>query len=472
MSRAIRFLCIVVLLVFAFGGKCDGHLMESLSGMWYDGTRLVVVISVDGLQPYDIENYMSSLGNEGFRWIVDHASYKSESEELMYNNRSVSAYYATFMSGRMPCEHGITGEKLYSLLDGDVISCIEDARYGGIGTAETVSPRLLEVRTIADDVKERYPFSKIYAIAKRANSAVMLGGHLATGAVWLNDEGRWCTSKYYEKGLPLWSVEADSNSYVKGMVGRQWTMKNPIRTYRYYAKGFRTWNNDYPVIKELKTVEDVINCPVINDFITETAIRAIREDRLGTEAMIDMLMIEYSIIYPGYDGGRCAETEDAMMRLDEGLKKLINAINISVGLNNAIIVLTAPPFEKHHTSFREKKPMKQFNGDRAMALLNSYLMALYGQGRWVERYYDGGIFLNHKLISDQGLMLRDVAQKVADFMTEFDAVLRATAAVERGGCDEFHIKMANSLYKQRTGDVVLSFESEDRRYVPLYIVHQ
>ena len=49
--------------------------------------------------------------------------------------------------------------------------------------------------------------------------------------------------------------------------------------------------------------------------------------------------------------------------------------------------------------------MENFTLKRCAALLNMYLMALYGQGQYVETYYDRQIYLNHKLIEERKLNL-------------------------------------------------------------------
>ena len=53
-------------------------------------------------------------------------------------------------------------------------------------------------------------------------------------------------------------------------------------------------------------------------------------------------------------------------------------------------------------------PTGTFSVTRASALLNMYLMAVYGQGQYVETYYDRQIYLNHKLIEEKKLDLTEV----------------------------------------------------------------
>jgi hypothetical protein len=60
--------------------------------------------------------------------------------------------------------------------------------------------------------------------------------------------------------------------------------------------------------------------------------------------------------------------------------------------------------------------------NRCAALLNMYLVALYGEGQYVETYGDQEIFLNHKLIEKKELNLTDIMNRCAEFLVQFSGV--------------------------------------------------
>lgn len=422
--------------------------------------RLVVIISISGLRPYDLETYSSSMGDNGFKKLVEQSAYYNPNSICNYMSTSPASFYATMTTGATPNMHGIVGTKFYSMVDNGVISCIDDARYAGINTNASVSPRLIGANTITDQLKTLYPNSKIYTISSYPESAIVMGGHLGDAAVWI-DTARmeYATSTYYTMGLPAWAMQANTNRYLRNAMATPWQPSYNITLYHYPAMTRNFWNNEKPTFLDISKAENFMMSPMVNEQITKLAIRAIRDDLLGTDESPDMVMLEYTLNTP-FGTTRSAEVEDAFVRLDKDLTSLLNAIDISVGLDNTMIVLTAPPTTAESIS-HDRLPHPEFNNERAMALLNSYLMALYGQGQWVSTYYNRQIYLNHTLIDNMSIPLNEIQDKVAAFMLEFTTIQTATAAhtlalpSSANGLD-ITSRMANSLYKHRSGDVILT----------------
>ncbi len=443
--------------------------------------RLLIYVSIDGLNPYEIESYSGSLEKDGIVKFTTKANCYNPKVLCNYITSSPAAFYATVMTGMTPNMHGIVGSRFHSTADNSEINCVEDPRYEGINTKETVSPRLLQARTIADNLKIAYPNSKVYSIATTAESAIMMGGHLANGAVWFNqDSAMWCTSNFYDNGLPTWATDRRE---INKHLGEPWKPMRAISTYRFQARSKNTWNKEEPVFGQIAGGKELVNSPLINEVITRMAIKAIRSELLGTDESPDMLMIEYTLKTPYLGTEKCAETEDAMMRLDQEFRELTDAIDLSVGLNNTVIIVTGTPARSTEKAenISKKLPRMTFNSERAMALLNAYLMAIYGQGRWVERYKDGQVYLNHQLIDNQNISYKEIEEKTAQFLTEFSTVLTATATnglnVLATGNGGYLDRLANTIYKHRSGDVVVTLlpgvteegKNETINFQPIYV---
>ena len=88
------------------------------------------------------------------------------------------------------------------------------------------------------------------------------------------------------------------------------------------------------------------------------------------------------------------------MRLDRTLGELLDVINITVGLHNSVIVVTANHQEHRNREYLSQMriPTGNFNPYRTVAILNSFLMAVYGHGRWIDVYYARQLYFNKKLI--------------------------------------------------------------------------
>jgi len=95
-----------------------------------------------------------------------------------------------------------------------------------------------------------------------------------------------------------------------------------------------------------------------------------------------------------------------------------------------------------------------------MALLSTYLMAVYGQEKWIEGYYAKNIYLNKKKIEDKKINFRDMQQNIAEFMLEFEGIQAAfpSAQVENtGGNGNSTIeRIQNSNSKKSVGDIIIT----------------
>ena len=147
-----------------------------------------------------------------------------------------------------------------------------------------------------------------------------------------------------------------------------------------------------------------------DDFIArfpskDLAIRALRDEKLGTDAFTDFLAVEFSVKLPNEQGNSLlsAEKEDIYLRLDRELRALLEAIEISVGLDNTLVMVAGTAQDPYSTKELASRQIAsgQFNAKRSMALLNAYLMAIYGQGRYISGYYTRQIYLNQALITNK-----------------------------------------------------------------------
>lgn len=428
--------------------------------------RLTVIISINGLDNYEIEAFSKMLEPNGMRKLI--SGVYNPNATCSYMVTSTTTDYASMMTGSTPHYHGIIANKFYSLIDDNIVSCIEDARYEGINTKYMASPRLLQATTLADQIKLNNSQSKVYSIALTAESAIMLGGHLADGAIWFdNANAGICTSTFYDKGLPRWAQKINRDGTIRTTCADNWQPLFSLPSYQYAPQGSYI-NGEKPTFLKFNENDDNYDfmskfrqSPFINDIIKELATRAIRDEQLGTDDATDLLCIEFNAHSPFDSHTLCAENEDLITRLDRNIKSLLDIIEISVGLDNSLIVLTAPHNNPNHTPQSDPRLSSgTFNSRRAMALLNSYLMAIYGQGRWVSGYYDKNISLNKSLIEDEGIKMVEIQNYVAQFMLEFSGVHTAIPAhqIQTAASlpNDMPSRMRNSHFKNRSGDVVFT----------------
>lgn len=431
--------------------------------------KLVVFISVEGLEDEHVATLWNSFGNNGFKRLIGGGTYIPKAN-CNYLTASKITDYATLFTGTVPYYHGITGEKYYNLLEKEAISIIYDSRYRGIATKKTISPTHLIASTIADELwLSKAGQSKIVSLAINAEAAMMMGGHLAQAAVWLdNENGTLCTTNFYEKGLPSWAEKMNIDHTISNYLQQKWTPKQAIENYIFKPCTKKNFNNkwvffdsdDYTTFSQ--QMEFFKQSPAVNSLIEKLAIKALREEKMGNDDITDLLCLQFTVNTPfGSNKTMCLEQEDIYLRLDKELNYLLDAIDISVGMEHTVVVLTTVQEEvkklQMDDQIGKKMPYGQFNANRSMALLNAYLMAIYGQGQWISDYYNCNIYLNQALIESKKIKKQEMETYAAQFLTEFEGVQAVfTSNQIQNTASGVMMKIRNGYHKNVSGDIVFT----------------
>jgi arylsulfatase A-like enzyme len=157
------------------------------------------------------------------------------------------------------------------------------------------------------------------------------------------------------------------------------------------------------------------------------------------------------------------EIEDTYLRLDKEIAHLIDFIETEIGKENVLIFLTADHGVADNPQYLNDMNLNGgvFKQYYALSLLRTYLNATYGEGEWVLGYSEQQVFLNRNLIEDAKLSLKDVQEKVASFMIQFNGVANAVTAYSlqnQNYTDGILNAMQNSYNPKRSGDVLIALE--------------
>jgi len=394
--------------------------------------KLVVIITIDQLRGDYLQYFTPTFGERGFKRLLNEGLVY---HRMQYDFRTVSqsSAIATLHTGAYPFRHGIAADKKYDFERELEVSVVNDTSYIGNYTSDNLSPRALLSSNIADELKiASEGKSDVYSVAPDAQGALLSAGHYANAAFWLDDyNGKWATTTYY-KEIP-WYVDRYNMSEAPGNHSEAlWTpaltachafpyTKNKTPFKYVFNKGDK---NKYLKIKE---------SPLINAEITSFVSKFFEYADLGKRTTPDLLAITYfagSYKDKGYDE-YSYEIQDLYFRLDKEIERLLNLIDGSVGMKNALVVLTSTGyFESTTPSYSNFKPSGEFYPDRCTALLNMYLMAIYGQANWVKGFYNNQIYLNRKYIEDQKIDWSTILQQAADFVSLFTGVQDVTTSNE------------------------------------------
>ena len=443
--------------------------------------RLIVGITVSGMQYDYLSVYWDKYGEKGFRRMATTGTH-CKNARYRYLITDPSSGFATISTGSSPSVHGMVADYWYERLVNRVVYCIEDEQQDAVGGSYgsgSYSPQSLQGRTLGDEfmVKSRFQ-SRSVGISMDPRGAVLMAGHTATGAYWMDPQnGTWITSTFYADSLPRWVQEFNSRTHKDLYLERSWETLLPIAEYTEsmldnndYETGFNgqiTFPYDLDRLSsrgknEPRDYTVLMNTPWGNTYTKDMAIAAIVNMELGKGPATDMIHIGFNAT--SYLADRFStwsvEIQDTYLRLDQDLGHLLEFLDSELGLENVLVYLTAENAmavdPRYLADYRI--PAGFFNYRTSISLLRSYLNAIYGQGDWVSFYYAQQIYLNQQLIEDSRLSLEEFQDRVARFMVQIHGVSNALQSyvLQRNDfTDGIYARIQNSYYQKRSGDVLI-----------------
>ncbi|MCD4710107.1 MAG: alkaline phosphatase family protein [Bacteroidales bacterium] len=442
--------------------------------------KLIVGITVSGMQYDYLSVYWDKFSDGGFRKMATTGA-NCKNARYNYLITDPSAGFASIATGTRPSEHGIVSDYWYRRLSNKIINSIEDqdqTTIGGAYGSGTYSPRALHSRTLSDEMRVKSRFqSRSIGISMAPQAAVLMAGHTASGAYWLDPtHASWVTSSFYKDSLPGWVNEFNEKNYRDLYLERHWETLRPIAEYgesmldnNPYETGINgqvTFPYDLARIssdgKGGKDYSVLMITPWGNTYTKDMAIAAIVNEELGQHEVTDMIHIGFNATkyLANYYSTWSVETQDTYLRLDEDIAHLLEFLDEQLGMENVLVYLTAENALAVDPNYLagSRIPSGFFNYRTTISLLKSYLNAIYGRGEWVTFYYAQQIYLNHQLIEDSNLSLEDVQDRVARFMVQMNGVsnaLQAYVLQQTHFTDGVVHRIQNSYYQKRSGDVIL-----------------
>lgn len=448
-----------------------------------DAPQLVVGITVDQMRSDYIYALQQLFGEKGFNRIMREGVV---CDEVIFDvpilDRAVSA--ATIHSGAIPFYNGIVSEDVFNASTRLENSILHDSGYMGNGTNETLSARALLVSTLSDEIKiVGNGLGRVYSVAPDAATSIIAAGHIANSALWVDDmSGRWVTTTYYTDAPAhiLYPYYAYSPSMCVDTMS--WTPKYKPESYTAlpYLDVAISFNHSFSVADKNRYKKYKTSAKV-NSTVTDVAIDLIKNASLGNRGQLDMINIGYTLA--PYDNGTVQkyglELQDSYVQLDADLARLIDAVDSIVGIDKAVFFITSTGYftgEGREPSFY-KIQSGEFYPNRAISLLNMYLMALYGSGEWVLGFSNNQIYLNRELIKDNALELESVRDKAAQFLIDMEGVqdVYTQQRILLRSTNEHTDRLRRGLSSKYSGDIFIELVpgweivyengSKSRRYI-------
>ncbi len=388
---------------------------------------LVVGIFVEGLTADYVNLLRGNFGKEGFNRFME----QGVTIENVDFGPGIDATAATAMlvTGAAPGVNGIPSGRVWDTeakIDYPIL--LDPAKIGNF-TDETFSPQALRVSTLTDEVRiSDGGLGLVHSVAPDAQVAIILAGHAGNSGFWLNDvNGKWCTSTFY-KDTP---TAITRRNYGVTLSSRLDTMAwEPAQKLDRYPdlpeyKKLYPFRHTFPARERNRFKAFKTSAPG-NREVAAIAVDYIPSLKLGTRGVTDVLNLGFNVspyLY-GREADNRIETMDAYIRLDADIANIVKAVEKGPGMANTLIFIAGTPAPSGGKRDEERWniPSGQFSPRRAISLLNMYLMAIHGNGDYVNGYHNGYFFLNRKLLKDRGINETDFRREAADFLARMSGV--------------------------------------------------
>lgn len=408
--------------------------------------RLVLLVVIDQFRADYVTRFMhrfqparkgAQVG--GFKYLESAGAYFPAAEYDILQSMTAPGH-ATIVTGSYPYLSGIVANRFPTPDRTRMQGVTEDAR-------DEQSPRALSGTTIGDELKNSSPKSRVVSIALKDRASILMGGHRADAALWLDIKTfAWRSSRYYwpSGDPPEWLARLNASLNSKKGAPLTW-QGHKADTGSYESQMF----------------------PVALDWTVQAATQVLDSYQLGKRDVTDFLAVSYSSFdYAGHTWGPYSrEMEDLTVAVDHSLAQLLNAVRARVpgGLKDVMIVLTAdhgiaPSPEWARENKIQAAPIDVLGWrDQLNTALAKKFGALSGGALYVPLAYDFHYFLNRAAIESKGVDIAAVEGFAKNFLSgetgAFAVFTRSDVSARKLPPGMLERQILHSYFDGRSGDI-------------------
>jgi len=469
----VRPLKSLVLAALAFLASCaaTNPLPAPVTG---ERPRLVVVFVIDGLPQRQVVEYWDQLAPDGFKRFLDRGAWFSDAH-YGHAVTETAPGHATILTGAYPHRTGIIANEWRNPVTGAAEYCVGDpsATYIGHKTAllAGTSPRNLKVESLGDVLKRLDARSKVIAVSGKDRGAILPAGKAGTAYIYQGQTGQFASSTYYMKEHPKWVDDFNARKVADSYFHKEWA---PLLAEAAYARSTpdeRAW---YAKGGKLpKTLgagqgkpgplfyDEILASPFGDELTLAFARAAVVGEGLGRDAAPDILIVSLSS-HDYVNHAYTAESRishDHTLYLDRALQDFMNDLDVAVGRDNYLAVLTAdhgfmpaPEFSKSLGRDAGRVASAQM-----VAKVDAGLAKKFGEGRWALGMSANGLVLNRPWMAQKSVDPARVAEEAKRLLLEERGVqaVYTRAELESGsrvGGPGFEA-MRNAFDSERSADL-------------------
>ena len=467
--------------------------------------KLAVLVVFDQMRGDYLARWQHLFGRDGFRRLTTDGAWFTNCH-YPYGVTTTGPGHASILTGTCPDRHGIVNNNWNE--KGSDAYCAADARHAVFPPVPPSfdpktgkpgkpplggSPERLLSETVADVLKQTYgDRAKVFGLSLKDRSAILPTGKRPNGAFWF--DGRLVTSTYYtdrvDRKFPDWAKMFNYPHHADHWFGHDWIRSRPSLDYSRYsspddapgegigAKQGRTFPHkmDGGLQAPGQEYYDALsNSPNGNEMLLNVAKQCIVSERLGRDAVPDLLVVSFSSndLIGHTWGPDSQEVLDVTLRSDALVADFLRFLDAEVGKGEYALALTAdhgicPIPEASQAKGRPAQRVSKFVlQDRAERFLRERFskIEMKEKPNWIEAFSMPWIYLNPRLVQACGSSKEVVHAMLARFLANQPELATAFAREELSrdtpSRNLLHQLMKRSYHPARCGDVCVVLKPLD-----------
>ncbi|MCB0630528.1 MAG: alkaline phosphatase family protein [Saprospiraceae bacterium] len=332
-----------------------------LANKQMESPRLIVFLSVDQMRASYLDRF-SEFYTGGLKRLRDQGLFFDNAHHE-HGVTLTAAGHATLSTGRFPMHHGIIANDFFNRKTQEMEYAVDDPSVKIVGVdqaAPSHSPNNLKVPAIGDWMKKDNRQSKVYGVAFKDRSAILMAGQHPDQAFWFNDiASRFISSSYYGNRYPQWANEIVGRVLMKDEIEHGWykKLKDDSAYERLAGPDDVIFENvrflpEFPHTKtrmagfvrpETREREMLWTTPFGDELTLQFARQLVIHNQLGADEIPDLLAISCSTAdaIGHHFGPDSQEIMDYYLRLDDYLEEFFSFLDERVGQDNYLVVLSA-----------------------------------------------------------------------------------------------------------------------------------
>ncbi len=440
--------------------------------------KLVVGLVIDQMRWDYLYRFSKLYSTGGFKRLLSHG-FSFENTMIPYTPTYTAPGHTCVYTGSVPAIHGIVGNNWFDRNTNSTVYCTDDSTVSAVGSSSAagkMSPENLWASTITDELRLSNNFeSKVIGIALKDRGAILPAGHSGNAAYWFDESvGKFITSTYYMKELPLWVNNFNKQDLPGGYMNKDWNTLFPIEKYKLSTADNMPY--EVPIYGELMPVfphklSAIKNgkytsfkyTPFANTYSFNFAKAAIENEKMGRGSVTDFLALSISSTdYIGHSfGPNSIEIEDTYYRLDKDIADFLQYLDTKIGKGNYLIFLTADHGVAHIPAFLKEHhlPAGNFDDYTLLKEINSSLDKEFGLNNIIQNVQNYQLYINNAVVEKNGKDMVAIKNAIIKSLKTKPFIINA---FEMDKLEETtlpqpqKIRMTNGYNPVRSGDIMFT----------------